>query len=382
MRTIVCFFGLLCLSVSATAQNYAIGHVALTFTDASRNNRNIPVEIYYPAEQAGDDVALADDSQFPSIAFGHGFVIGFDAYENIREMLVPNGFIMIFPKTEDGILPSHLEFGKDLAFCIGRMKQLGLDPDSIFFGRISDKSALMGHSMGGGAAFLGMQQNPEISALAVLAPAETNPSAIEAASTLTIPALVIAGGNDCVTPPTENQVPMYNALSGMCKTYLNIIGASHCQMANFNFLCQIGELTCSPSPSISRDVQHSVIAAYLVPWMQANLMQDCEAGASFNDLIASDDAVSYERTCEQCEELAVADANRLQFKLSPNPFSDIVNIEMEGESVFELFDASGRRLTSTKIRSGNLNLDFLAQGIYTYRIATESSVQTGKLVRK
>lgn len=249
MKTKLYFLGIFLCVIVASAQNYAVGHVSTTFVDASRNDRNIPVEIYYPAGQAGDNVPLADDASFPTLIFGHGFVMGYDAYQNIWEMLVPSGFVMVFPKTEGGLSPSHLEFGKDLAFCVEGMQELDDDPNSVFFGHLSQTSALMGHSMGGGAAFIGMQQNPAITALAVLAPAETNPSAIGAASSVNAPSLIIAGANDCITPPSANQLPMYNALSGECKTYVSILGASHCQMSDFNFLCQIGEVTCSPGPA-------------------------------------------------------------------------------------------------------------------------------------
>jgi hypothetical protein len=51
--------------------------------------------------------------------------------------------------------------------------------------------------MGGGSSFLAVQYNPAITAIANLAAAETNPSAIAAAANITIPALVIAGANDC-----------------------------------------------------------------------------------------------------------------------------------------------------------------------------------------
>ncbi|MFN5386243.1 MAG: hypothetical protein ACK5CO_05400, partial [Bacteroidota bacterium] len=38
------------------AQPYPIGHRQTTFTDANRNNRSIPCEVYYPATIAGDNV--------------------------------------------------------------------------------------------------------------------------------------------------------------------------------------------------------------------------------------------------------------------------------------------------------------------------------------
>lgn len=41
------------------AQTYQVGHVAMSFTDPARNNRQIPVEVYYPAVAAGEEVPVA-----------------------------------------------------------------------------------------------------------------------------------------------------------------------------------------------------------------------------------------------------------------------------------------------------------------------------------
>ncbi|RZJ25008.1 MAG: hypothetical protein EOO48_14005, partial [Flavobacterium sp.] len=310
---------ILLISIPAVSQPYQIGHVSATFNDPARS-RDIDVEIYYPSDVLGNNVAVTA-GEFPILAFGHGFVMGFDAYENIWTSLVPQGFIMIFPKTEGGILPSHNEFAKDLNFTIARMQALTLDNTSIFFGKVSSKAALMGHSMGGGAAFLAAGMNPLVNALAVLAPAETNPSAIAAAGGLSIPALIFAGSNDCVTPPPANQIPMYDAMQSACKTYISIIGGSHCQMADSNFLCSFGEATCSPSAAISREAQHAVINNYLGDWLLAQLNSDCTAGAAFDSQIGIDTAITFQKTCLQCNALAVNDNVRSQISVYPNPVS-------------------------------------------------------------
>src|SRR6476620_5150956 len=86
--------------VNCTAQ-FQIGHTTMTFIDPSRGNRAVETEIYYPADVAGDDTTIAFGiEKFPIIAFGHGFLMGWNAYENIWTAVVPQGFIMAFPKTE------------------------------------------------------------------------------------------------------------------------------------------------------------------------------------------------------------------------------------------------------------------------------------------
>ena len=93
---------------------YEIGHIQLNYIDASRNNRDIPVEIYYPATVAGEGSDVAAGT-FPQIVFGHGFVMGYAAYQNIWEQFVPKGYVMLFVNTETGFAPNHEEYGLD--FC-------------------------------------------------------------------------------------------------------------------------------------------------------------------------------------------------------------------------------------------------------------------------
>ncbi|HQX03011.1 MAG TPA: T9SS type A sorting domain-containing protein [Flavobacterium sp.] len=321
-------FVLLFSTFGISAQSFEIGRTTITFIDASRGNRSIASEIYYPANSAGINVPVVSTTSksFPVLSFGHGFLMSWDAYQNIWEALVPQGYIMIFPKTEGGASPSHLEFGKDLAFVISQMALLNLNSSSLFYNRVSEKSSVMGHSMGGGAAFLAVQFSNEIDAILTLAAAETNPSAIAAAGNLTIPTLVIAGTNDCVTPTNTNQLPMYNALNSECKTYISITGGSHCQMANYNLFCSIGESTCSPSPAISRTEQHQLLNPSMLYWLDYQLKSNCSAGDSFQQLLTSSVGISTINNCEYCA-LNILELNESElFKAYPNPFQNEIRI--------------------------------------------------------
>ena len=87
------------LWTNIVAQGYQIGKINTTFTDATRNNRQVPVAIYYPADVAGNAVPFAP-GEFPVISFGHGFVMVHSAYQFLWEALVPSGYIVAFPLTE------------------------------------------------------------------------------------------------------------------------------------------------------------------------------------------------------------------------------------------------------------------------------------------
>lgn len=287
-------------SFVVNGQTYFTGHTTITFTDSSRSNRNIPTEIYYPAVSTGDNVAAANGN-FPIIVFGHGFVMVWSAYENIWTSLTQNGFIVAFPKTETGLAPSHTEFAKDLAFLITALGSENINTSSLLYQHIDSLSCVMGHSMGGGAALLSVQYNSSIDAVATLAAAETNPSAIAACAGITLPSLYIAGGNDCITPPSTNQLPMYTATSSICKSIITITGGSHCQFAESNFNCSFGEATCSPAPTISRSFQHSVTDSVLIPWLKNYLKNECNSGISFQNLLTTSANITSQQNCVICQ---------------------------------------------------------------------------------
>jgi len=282
-----------------------IGHTTITFNDASRTGgfgsgggpgRQIQSEIYYPATVAGEDVPSAAGN-FPVVVFGHGFVMSWDAYENIWEELVPQGFILVFPRTEGGLSPDHNEFGLDLAHCVVETQNLNTDAGSIFFTHVLGKSAIMGHSMGGGATFLAAANNSTIETIVGLAPAETTPSAITAAGLVSVPALVMSGSSDGVTPPASHHFPIYYGLDVVCKHFISITGGAHCYFANSNFNCDFGESTSSTGITVTRPDQHQIMFDYVSDWLAYKLKGDCSAWANFTSSLPTDSRITFQDSC-------------------------------------------------------------------------------------
>jgi len=105
--------------------------------------------------------------------------MSFSAYQNLWEEFVPRGYIIAFPRTEEGLINDHQEFGWDLQFLVTKMQEEGIDNDSPIFGAVDNNTALMGHSMGGGAAFLAadsLTQNQNIQLKTIIYPLGTNSS--------------------------------------------------------------------------------------------------------------------------------------------------------------------------------------------------------------
>ncbi len=359
------------LANGVMGQSYQIGHINATFIDSSRSNRLVPAEIYYPADVAGDNVAFASGitSKVPAISFGHGFFMTFDAYFNIRNAVVANGYIIAFPTTEGSLSPSHSEFGKDLAFVLKKVRDLGASSTSPLYNKVDSMNCVMGHSMGGGASFLAASYDASIKSMVTFAAAETSPTAIGAAASISIPALVFAGLNDCISPPTTNQQPMYNALTSACKHYIGIKGASHCQMAETNLACNFGESSCTPAPSISMATQHAIIDSYLIPWLDYTLKSSCTAGAYFETKSASDTAITVIKNCSLCgtTSAAIVSNNPLQLRLSPNPCTNKLGIEAPAfpNATIQVISMTGTIILSESISTTqHISTENLPNGIY------------------
>jgi pimeloyl-ACP methyl ester carboxylesterase len=311
-----------CLVVSCNSiSQYQIGHTTITFNDPVRTGgfgsgggtgRQIQTEIYYPATLVGDDVAVAS-GQFPLITFGHGFAMSWDAYTNIWQHYVARGFIMAFVRTEGSLIPSpsHGDFGTDLRQVSDKMLALNSSGSSIFNGKITQKAAIMGHSMGGGASFLAAANNPNIATVIGLAPAETTPSAISASPNVTVPALVFSGTADGVTPPADHHIPIYQGLTSTCKSFVAITGGAHCYYANSNFNCDFGESTSSPNISITRAEQQLATYTVLDPWLDFKLKDICDSYAAFLLAIQSTPGTVNETVCPALPTVTIVnDANQ------------------------------------------------------------------------
>ncbi len=393
-RQISAILFFVCFHLVVAAQPFFIGHTSISFTDSSRSNRLVPAEIYYPADSSGESVPLSQAvlDKFPVLVFGHGFLMTWDAYQYLWQGLVPAGYILVFPLTETGVSPQHLEFGRDLAFCVKALKAAGQTNSSLFYNRIDSLSCAMGHSMGGGASFLSIQYDSTITALVNFSAAETNPSAIAAASQINIPALIYSGEFDCITPSLTNQVPMFDALNSQCKYLVQIIGGSHCQMADDNFYCSLGEVSCSQPPGISRVIQHEIILRFLLPWLDARLKGECSSQQMFDSLLTNDTSIYHSGNCPACSTPVNTDMleNSEGFEVLPNPFVEgiyiINNYSQYPISNFELYSLEGRLL-----RKGNFagtifhfypNERELANGLYFLKIYNTGSTKVFRIVKE
>lgn len=356
---------------------YALGHKTQVFNDPARNNRAVSAEIYYPATAAGDDQALAA-GVFPVVVFGHGFVMSTGAYLNVAEALAPAGFVVCLPSTESGFAPGHDNFARDLAFLAATMQAEGASTGSFWQGHIANRTALMGHSMGGGAALLGTPLYAGITATAVFAPAETTPSAIGACAQIQNPVLMFTGSQDCITPTANHAGPMFAALDSVCKTHVDITGGNHCYFGDYNFNCNFGETTTGCSPGISREQQHEKVFALLLPWLRFYLYDQADQWAVFQEKLGTTEGLVVTQDCPTAT-AAPSPATPITLRLSPNPALRELLVQTSGQleappSGFTAIDSAGRscELSFQALSEGwMLDVSALPPGFYHLRMRSK-----------
>ncbi|MEI6900256.1 MAG: T9SS type A sorting domain-containing protein [Bacteroidota bacterium] len=365
------FFG------SLAAQPFQTGHRTMTFTDPARNNRQIPSEIYYPSTSTGNNTPIANGA-FPVIVFGHGFVMPYSAYVYFKDGMVPEGYFVVFPTTEGGILPNHADYGADLAFLVASMQAEGNNPASPFYLHVDTTSAVMGHSMGGGASFLACKNNTLPTVMVTLAAAETNPSAIAAAPFITIPNLVFAADQDCVTPPSTNQIPMYDSLASDCKVFINIKGGGHCYFADYNFQCSLGEGSCQQNFTITRDQQHSTTLDFTKLYLDYYLKKNNNAWLIFNDSLNNSPRISFQKACTTTG--IIHNPHPWQVLIYPNPATEILNVRFSGGITdfvtLHIYNLNGtaQMKKTLPLHSANslaINISQLPEGLYIMEIVDQ-----------
>lgn len=236
-----------------------------TVTVTRPNNTTFTAKLYYPATVYGADQPFdPSGGPYPAVTFGHGFFQLVVTYQTTLEHLASHGILVIASDSESGILPNHQNFANDLRHSLTWLEQENANPNSVLFNRVrTDRFGASGHSMGGGASILAAAQDGRIKALANLAAAETNPSAIAAMPSVTAPVSLISASADTIVPIANHGQLMYNA-SGRPKLLPVIQGGWHCGFQDGNgFGCDTGTISRLDQLWESRRLLASFFTLYL-----------------------------------------------------------------------------------------------------------------------
>ena len=209
------------------------------------------------------------------VAFAHGFGIGADHYAFVSGALVPLGFVVAFPHAAGA--PSSKNLALDQAFITQYLVAQGANASSVFHGRTVNRTALMGHSLGGGTSLLGadnallLGRYPPPHAVATLSLGTyTVPNALKSAPAVpaSTPALLLTATQDCIDPPAKNSAPVLASLPTGCAALVSVVGGSHCQFAAADAGCAVTEKLCGARPNVSREAQQSTAMRIVAPWLQ------------------------------------------------------------------------------------------------------------------
>lgn len=404
----ICLSAALLLSGIINAQTFPVGHMSINFKDATRTGgyvisgginasgtgRDVGTEVYYPATVAGNNQPVANGT-FPVVVIGHGFVMDWSAYDNIYNKLASSGYIVLLPRTEGSFSPSHGDFGNDLKFLVNAAQGLNTvsTPTALltFNGKVANKSAIGGHSMGAGSSFLAAASNTSLTCLFNFAAATTNPSSITSAALVTVPSLIISGAIDCVADTTV-QNSHYSALASNKKFHVILKQLTHCDFGNgTNFNCTFGQSTTGCGNVVSNSLAFPRYMNYVQNFLDNQLKNDCAAGQRFMDSVNT--ASSLRAGLKKLGSIACVSSginginNSIEARLYPNPTASQLMIETAlNNFTVKVYDAYGKLLLNEMYHAENnsvqLNLADYHSGIYLIELEAEGVRSHFKVVKE
>ena len=400
MKKIVVVLGIIFCYGFVSAQSFPVGHVSVNCKDDTRSGgyaiagaiqfpgsgRDIGVEIYYPATSAGTNTPVAI-GQFPVVVFGHGFVMTYDNYDNIYNDLASRGYIVALPRTEGGFSPNHLDFGLDLAFLATKIQQFDTTtiPSSLlmFNGKVIQKAALGGHSMGGGCSFIGAENNTHIVCLFNMAAATSNTSgvsSIDGAALVDVPTLMLSGQRDCVADTTV-QNSHYANLAASIKFQVILKDLTHCDFGNgSSAACTFGQTTSGCANTISNSMATERYLNFLVPFLNRELKNNCAEGDRFMDSINANSPTVVGKKIQgsiACSNVDIAPLHPHDpwLSLYPNPATQSLTLSFDtrqSDTSFDVFisDATGSIVYQKRFESHSEGKQIVKIDISTFAKGT------------
>jgi alpha-beta hydrolase superfamily lysophospholipase len=195
-------------SIQATTGPFA--YTSVTVADSASTAFG-PATIYYPTDTS--------QGTFGGIAISPGYTEKQSAISWWGPRLASQGFVVMTIDT-NSIYDQPNTRATELLAALDY-----LTGSSTVTNRVDGtRTAVMGHSMGGGASLEASKTRPSLQAAVPLAPWDTN----KTFSTNQTPTLIVGAQNDSVAPVSSHAIPFYNSLpSTLAKGYLELAGAAH-----------------------------------------------------------------------------------------------------------------------------------------------------------
>ena len=263
-----------------------------------------------------------------------------------------------------------------------------------FNGKVLTKVAIGGHSMGGGASFFAAANNSTVSCLFNFAAAEITPSSITSAKSVTTPALVFSGEQDCVVDTTV-QNSHYDSLASNNKFHVILKDLTHCDFSNgTNTSCNFGQTVSGCGNQINNSIAFSSYMNYLEPFLNSQLYGNCSEAQRFMDSINTSSSlrVGLKKSGDiVCNVISVKEyENTNHFSVFPNPATNHLTVTFNQKSntpiSFELYDISGRLVLSSIENSAAsekvLNLENIDNGSYILYVRQNELKSAYKIIKQ
>jgi dienelactone hydrolase len=256
-------------ALPAAAADAATREWSFTVHDPDRPDRHVAVAAIGPAEPVGP---------CPLLVLGHATMTPWTHYRYLAEPLAAAGWLVLLPDTENGLVADQAALADDMLLLVDLVRDR---PDDlpVDLPEVAGPWALLGHSLGGGAAVLAAAAG-DPGALVALAPQErARPSMLARAGDVAAPALVISGELDCITPPDAHHAPLHAGLASTPRAHAVLAGGGHCAFATPCEPCTGAEVGCPPELEVTE--QQARTRALVEPWLAWHVRGDDTAREEF-----------------------------------------------------------------------------------------------------
>lgn len=173
--------------------------------------------VYYPTG--------ATPGPYGLVVLMPGFLSVQGYYTWLATMTASNGFVVAVVNT-NSIVDQPSARAKQMMAALKQVAAMSAQSSSPLFGKVDlSRQAVMGHSMGGGAALEAARDNPTLKASVAITPWDV---AFKNFSTIQVPTQVVACENDTIAPNKTHSDAFYASLSpAIPHGYMNVAGASH-----------------------------------------------------------------------------------------------------------------------------------------------------------
>jgi alpha-beta hydrolase superfamily lysophospholipase len=196
---------------SIQAATGPFGYASQALTDANTPSTFGAATIYYPTDTS--------QGTFGGVAIVPGYTEKQSAISWWGPRLASQGFVVITIDT-NSVYDQPSARASELLAALDYLTGSSSVKSEVDAGR----TAVMGHSMGGGGSLEATKTRKSLWASVPMEPWDTNKDF----SSVTTPTMIIGAQKDTVAPTTQHAIPFYNSIGGtVAKAYLELAGATH-----------------------------------------------------------------------------------------------------------------------------------------------------------